>query len=280
MKFFENLVADVRYALRTFGSSPGFTVAAVVAIAVGVGINTGLFSILNGMLLRAVPAPDAQELVAVHQLIENASQRSVRGSGSMFSFSEYRTYRDETRTLSGVLAYTLPETNATLGGSAPRDLAGGFVSCNYFEVLRVAAVVGRSFAADTCESGAAPEVVLGYDIWLSAFDGDPAIVGRNIVLNRQQFTVAGVAPEGFTGIDFLKAQYFAPISTQPLLIPGLDFVGNDHFELAHARRAPRGGNDARAGARGARCHRSAHRPGRSGAPHDSPRRARNCVFVP
>jgi len=80
LKFFENLGADVRYALRSFGSSPGFTVAAVVAIAVGVGINTGLFSVLNGTIFRNVPAPDAQELVSVHQLIENASQRSVRGS--------------------------------------------------------------------------------------------------------------------------------------------------------------------------------------------------------
>jgi predicted permease len=230
MKFFENLRADVRYAVRSFSSSPGFTAAAVVAIAVGVGINTGLFSILNGMLLREVPASDAQELVSVHQLIENASQRSVRGSGSMFSFSEYEMYRNETRTLSGLLAYTLPETNATLGGSSPRVITGGFVSCNYFEVLRVAPVIGRSFAANACDSaGAAPEVVLAHDIWLTAFGGDPAIVGQSILLNRQQFTVVGVAPEGFAGIDFLKAQYFAPIPTQPLLIAGVDFVGDDHL---------------------------------------------------
>jgi predicted permease len=229
MQFFESLRADVRYALRSFGSSPGFTVAAVVAIAVGVGINTGLFSVLNGMLFRNVPAPAAQELVAVNQLIENASERSVRGSGSMFSLAEYRAYRDETRTLAGVLAYSLPEENATLGGSAPRDISGGFVSCNYFEVLRVAPVIGRSFAADSCESGAAPEVVLAYDVWMTSFGGDPAIVGQPILLNRQQFTVAGVAPEGFAGVDFLKAQYFVPIATQPLLIAGLDFAGNDHL---------------------------------------------------
>ena len=241
MRVFENIWADARYALRSFSSSPGVTVAAVVAIAVGIGINTGLFTVLNGLLLRDVPVPEAQQLVAIHQIFADAeSERSVRGSQSMFSFSEYETYRDGTRTLSGVLAYTLAETNATLAGAAPREIQGSLVSCNYFDVLRVSPVTGRSFAPDACENPSGPpEVVLGHDVWMTAFAGDPAIVGRSILLNRQQFIVAGVAPQGFAGIDFLRAQYFAPISAQSLLIPGADLVGNDHLSwlMLAGRRA-------------------------------------------
>ena len=241
MRVFENIRADVRYALRSFSSSPGVMVAAVVAIAVGIGINTGLFTVLNGLLLRDVPVPEAQQLAAIHQIFENAeSERSVRGSRSMFSFSEYETYRDGTRTLSGVLAYSLAETNATLGAATPSEIQGSLVSCNYFEVLRVSPVIGRSFARDACENPSGPpEVVLGHDVWMTAFAGDPAIVGRSILLSRQQFIVAGVAPEGFAGIDFLRAQYFAPISAQSLLIQGVDLVGNDHLSwlMLAGRRA-------------------------------------------
>jgi predicted permease len=231
MRFFENLAADVRYAMRSFGSSPGFTAAAITAIAVGIGINTGLFTVLNGFMLREVAAPDSDELVSIHQIIERESSarpRTVNGTRNMFSFSEYETYRNSTRTLSGVLAYNLSELGATLGGPTPRELQGTLVSCNYFDVLRVTPTLGRSFAADTCENPSGPpEVVLAHEVWLTSFGGDPAIVGQSIVLNRQQFVVAGVAPEGFAGIDFLRAQYFAPISAQSLLIQGVDFVGND-----------------------------------------------------
>jgi predicted permease len=128
------------------------------------------------------------------------------------------------------LAYTLAQTNATLGGDAPREIQGSLVSCNYFDVLRVAPVVGRSFTPDSCENlSGPPEVVLSHEVWMTSFGGDPAIVGRSIVLNRQQYIVAGVAPEGFAGVDFLRAQYFVPISAQSLLIPNVDLVGNDNL---------------------------------------------------
>src|SRR5262245_8319608 len=118
MRFFENLTADVRYAMRSFGGSPGFTAAAIAAIAVGIGINTGLFTVLNGFMLREVAAPEPDELVSIYQVIEDESSarpRRVNGTKSMFSFSEYETYRDSARTLSGVLAYNLSELGATLG---------------------------------------------------------------------------------------------------------------------------------------------------------------------
>ena len=211
---------DIRYAARRLGKSPGFTLAAVATIALGVGINTGIFTVLNGLALRELPAPDADELVDVHQIIEGEGvRRFISGSRSMFSTSEYRAYRDGTRTLSGLMGYSRPYT-ATLGGDMPQEISGTLVTCNYFDVLQQPPALGRGFTVENCEAeGAAPTVVLGHGLWTTAYGADPTIVGRDVLLNRQSFTVVGVAAEGVHGVDVVRASYFAPIATQPLLAP-------------------------------------------------------------
>jgi len=205
------ILADLRYAARRLAGSPGFTAAAAVTIALGVGINTGLFSVLNGIALRDLPAPDAGELVSIHQTL---------GPGAVVRFTaeEYRAYRDGTGTLSGILAYS-DGTTVTLGGDAPREITGTLVSCNYFEVLRYPAALGRGFANDCDAEGAVPTVVLSHDLWTTAFGGDAGIVGREVQLNRQTFIVAGVAPEGMRGVDMTPVQFFAPLAAQPILDP-------------------------------------------------------------
>jgi macrolide transport system ATP-binding/permease protein len=243
MQRFTNLCSDVRYSLRTLSSSPGFTAAAVVTIAVGVGINTGLFSVLNGLALRDMPAPAAHELVTIHQAFEGVSDRSVHGTRTMFSAAEYRLYRDGARTLDGIVGYTLPET-VTLGGDVPREVAGSFVTCNYFEVLRRQPVLGRGFASDSCDAqGSPPEVVISHALWVSAFAADPAIVGRAVSLNRNAFTVAGIAPEGFAGVEFVKSALFVPVATQPLLRPDRNYFGEPNTSwLALVGRRAAGAN--------------------------------------
>jgi predicted permease len=215
-----NLWNDFRYASRRLTKSPGFTAAAVATIALGVGINTGIFTVLNGLALRELPAPEADELVDVHQIIEGEGvRRFVRGARSMFSTSEYRAYRDGTRSLSGIMGYSVPET-VTLGGDVPQEIVGAAVTCNYLDVLRQPSVLGPGFG-DNCDAeGAAPTIVLGHGLWTTAFGADPAIVGREVLLNRQSFTVVGVAPEGVRGVDIEPVSFFVPISTQPLLQPG------------------------------------------------------------
>src|SRR5262245_8267193 len=116
MRFVGNLCADLRYALRTLRLSPGFAAAAIVAIAVGIGINTGIFSVLNGLALRDMPAPGSADLVTVHQMFEGGAVRSSHGSPSMFSTAEYEQYRNGTRTLSGLMAFARPAA-VTLGGA-------------------------------------------------------------------------------------------------------------------------------------------------------------------
>jgi predicted permease len=208
---------DLRYAARRLSGSPGFTIAAVATIALGVGINTGIFSVLNGVALRELPAPDANELVSVHEIIEEEGVGRLSGA-RMFSTSEYRAYRDGTRTLSGIMGYSDTYT-VTLGAEVPQEIVGTAVTCNYLEVLHQPPSLGPGFADDCDADGGAPTVVLGHGLWTSAFGADPAIVGRDVILNRQSFTVVGVAPEGVRGVDIEPVSFFVPISAQPLLRP-------------------------------------------------------------
>jgi putative ABC transport system permease protein len=222
-----NLWSDTRYATRRLCSSAGFTTAAVATIALGVGINTGIFSVLNGLVLRDLPARDADELVNIHQIIEGAGVvRFVMGARSMFSVAEYDAYRDRAQTLTGIMGFSRPLT-VTLGGAVPQEIRGALVTCNYFEVLREPPVIGRVFAADECEESGEPTVVLGHDVWTTAFGADPAIVGRQVQLNRQPFTVIGVAAEGARGVDMEAVSYFAPIAAQSVLQPGWNVYGEE-----------------------------------------------------
>jgi putative ABC transport system permease protein len=217
-----NVWNDIRYAMRTFRRNPGFTAAAVIPIALGIGINTGIFSVLDGLALRPLPAPEANELVSVYQRFQGVAHRGSHGSDSMFSVPEYQSYRDRTRTLSGLMGYSVPWT-VTLGGESPQEVDGVLVTCNYFDVLRLRPALGAGFTPANCDaSGAPPAVILGHDLWTRAFSSDPDIVRRSITLNRRSFAVVGVAPEGFDGIDISKVALFAPISTQPALGPEAD----------------------------------------------------------
>jgi predicted permease len=137
----------------------------------------------------------------------------------MFSVPEYRTLRDGTRSLSGLAAFTRYWT-VTLGGDAPREVNGALVSCNYFDVLRIAPALGPGFTAANCDApDAPPAVVLSHSLWTAAFASDRDIVGRTIPLNGRAVTVAGVAPEGFGGIDLAQVSFFVPLSMQDVLRP-------------------------------------------------------------
>jgi predicted permease len=217
---------DLRYAVRALARSPGFACAAMLTIALGIGINTAIFSVLNGIALRDLPAPEAQELVSIHQMFDGP--RMVHGAKSMFSTTEYRAYRDATQTLSGLMGYVRPWT-LTLGGDSPQAVSGSLVTCNYFDVLQQD-LTGTGFTALNCNDGTAdPVVVLGYDLWVAAFGADPSIVGQSVVLNGQSFAVVGIAQKGFQGTDLAKTALFVPVATQPLLRPDQDFYRNDNL---------------------------------------------------
>jgi macrolide transport system ATP-binding/permease protein len=217
-----NLWSDIRYAVRTFRRHPGFTAAAVTPIALGIGINTGMFSILDGLALRSLPAPEAHELVSIHQHLRGVPNRNSHGTDSMFAAPEYRSYRDGTQTLSGLMGYSVPWT-VTLGGESPQEVEGALVTCNYFDVLQVRPAIGAGFTPASCDApGAPPAVILGHDLWTRTFAANLDIVGKTVTLNRRSFVVVGVAPAGFDGIDVLRVTLFVPTSSQPALGPDAD----------------------------------------------------------
>src|SRR5688572_1671731 len=223
----DHTLADLSYALRSMRRQKAFTAAAVLTLALGIGVNAGVFTVLNGVLFRDLPAPDAHELVSIRQAVEGRQFTARAGVGT-FSTFDYRAYRDRGQTLTGVLAYAnAPST--ILGGDAPQRVGGTFVSCNYFAVLRQPPALGRALTAQDCETGAAPVVVLGHELWTGAFAADAGIVGRTIELNRQTFTVVGVAAVGTYGGDSLTAGYFAPISAEPLLRPNNSRYESDEY---------------------------------------------------
>jgi predicted permease len=218
---------DVRYSVRTLARNPGVTSLAIATIALGVGVNAGIFTVVNGLLFRNLPAPGAHELVTIQQTLEGVPDREgsvVRGG---FSTAEYRLLRERTQALSGVFGHSDP-TQTTIGGESPQEVLGAIVTCEYFDVLEQAPALGRALRAEDCATGADPVVVLAHQLWSTMFESDPGIVGRTLELNRQLFTVVGVAREGTYGaLGFYQSDYFAPISSQTLLLPNENTYGND-----------------------------------------------------
>src|SRR5262249_32657273 len=152
---------------------PAFTLAAVLTIALGIGINTGIFSILNSIALRPLRVPGAENLVTVYQDFRGVPKRNISGARSMFSTPEYRMFSDGTRTLSGLMGFAV-SSNVTLGGNDPRDVEGILVTCNYFDVLEVKPALGAGFTSTNCDKpNAGPVVVLSHDLWTTAMGADP-----------------------------------------------------------------------------------------------------------
>jgi predicted permease len=222
----QTLLLDVRYGLRMLGRNPGFTAVAVLAIALGIGVNAGIFSVLNGAALRMLPVPSAGQIVSVDQIFHGKSARNVHGEPTLFSYSEYQDYQANNHVFSGLLAYE-PFLNATLAGGRARQLYGQLASCNYFDVLSERPALGRGFVeADCAAPNAGTVVVLSDELWQSAFGADASLVGKRVILNRTAFTVIGIAPPGFGGTEPVPSAFWAPITMQPAMEPDRDFLGD------------------------------------------------------
>ena len=205
-----SLLHDLRYALRTLRKSPSFTVVAVLTLALGLGANTVVFSILNALYLRTAPVPKPAELV-----LSAGTHRGV-------SLPEYRYYRDHNSSFAG-LAAEYPTAHAYLQSADDSEIVlSAIVSANYFDLLGVKPFLGRLFVpAD--EQGGPPVVVLSYGTWRSRFGADPEIVGKITRLNGVSATIIGVAPAGFhrlfSGYD---NDLWLPSSAAAFVVPHCD----------------------------------------------------------
>ncbi len=189
------MLPDIRYALRGFRRSPGFAFVAVVSLALGIGANTGIFSLVNVVLLRTLPVRNPEELVVF--TISTAD----RFGGSAIGQEQYRHIRDKNTVLQGFAAFTGDPMTVSGNGDAEFTV-GQRVSANFFETLGVRALIGRVFSPrdDRIPEGP-PVCVISYGLWQRRFGGDPGIIGGDIKINGQSVTVLGVVPKEFNGFN-------------------------------------------------------------------------------
>ena len=203
-----DLWQDTRYGLRMSGRNPGITAVAVTTLALGIGLNTVIFSMVNGLLLRPLPVRHPEQIYTL------AKEKNGVGSGNMFSYQDFQEIRKQTNALFSDLAgvHFSGVTGLGTSGSSER-MWTYFVTGNFFNMLGIRPALGRLILpAEGRLAGADPVLVLGYSFWKAHFGGDPNIVGKKASVNGRPVTIVGVAPEGFRPvIPFLDTQGYMPL---------------------------------------------------------------------
>ena len=197
--WFWDLLQDLRYAGRMLRKSPGFTVVAALTLALGIGANTAVFTIVNTFLLNPLPVEKISELVAV----ETTSAKKTARSGDLqpLSFLNLQDLKERARSFSSLAAHSSPMAVTMTLNRSPRRVFLEAVTANYFETLGLRPYMGRFFlAGEDAVPGANPVVVLGYEAWQDRFGGDPDVLGRTIKINDTPFTIIGIGPKGFKGV--------------------------------------------------------------------------------
>lgn len=224
MPFLEALLQDLRYALRIFRKNPGFTSVVVLTLALGIGANTAIFSLMNAVLLQSLPVRNPNELTVV-QYNDPQSGRENED----FSYPMYQALRDKNSVFAGVFSRSGVDFNASYAGQSERA-TGEIVSGNYFEVLGVRPWIGRLFTEeDDRVPGAHSIAVLSYGYWQTRFGGDASIIGKEILLDAKPITVIGVTPPDFYGteiafspqirVPMMMTTVFKPVPTNRLQSP-------------------------------------------------------------
>jgi predicted permease len=223
-----NILRDVRYGARMLWKSPGFTLVAVLSLALGIGANTAIFSLLNTVLLRPLPVERPEQVVEVYGTLHNGVDYTLQ------SYPNYKEYRDRSKDVfDGVLAYRFAPMSIHHDGRSER-VWGYLVSGNYFDVLGIKPVLGRGFTPEEDKTpGASPVAVMSYGCWQRRFGADPGVVGRSVSLNGRSFTVVGVAPKDFNGTEIAYApDLFVPMMMAHEIEPGSDWLesrGSDNI---------------------------------------------------
>lgn len=211
VQWLSDLRQDLRYASRQLRRNPGFALTAVLTLAIGVGANTALFSVIDELLLKALPVHAPQELLLFNWLEGRKGMRfgmdgsrttdaaTGRGTSTSFSYSTFLHLRRANQTLTELFAfYPIQQLNVIAGGSA--EIASGqYVSGNYFRGLGVNAVLGRTISPNDDQPGASPVAMITYRYWNRRFGLDPRVIGQTIVVNKMPLTVIGITPSGFSG---------------------------------------------------------------------------------
>lgn len=210
----QTLLQDLRYGFRMLAKNPGFTAVAVITLALGIGANTAIFSLIDAVLLKMLPVRNPQGLV----LLDWASQgwpvgvssingrvdsdKTGRTTSTAFSYPGYEQIRSRNQVFSNVLAMSANESELNVGyNGEPGRADGEFVSGTFFPTLGVQPILGRGLTPDDDRAGASPAAVIGYGYWERRFGRDPATVGRAISVNNVPFTIVGISPREFYGVQ-------------------------------------------------------------------------------
>jgi macrolide transport system ATP-binding/permease protein len=198
---------DLRYAARTLRNSPGFTIIAIVTLGLGMAVNTTVFSVINGLLLRPLPVPHAEQMVVL------ALQQTGTPGFQRFSYPDYQDIRQQTDSFSDIIGYRATLTGLTVDGKGDHCVLSR-VTGNYFSVLGIQPALGRLILPTEGQTpGADPVLVLGYSFWQKRFGGDHGVIGRQVTLNTHSVTIVGVAPKGFQGLyNIVDMDGYVPFS--------------------------------------------------------------------
>jgi predicted permease len=219
----EGWLSDLRFALRKLKASPGFALTAVITLALGIGANVVVFSVLNGLILRPLGVPDAKNLYQISR---------GKNGGDAQSYPDYRDFRDRDPSFSGMIAYNILTAGMSIDNATVRSW-GFAASGNYFDVLGEQPALGRFFhASDEHGLGSAPFIVLSHDFWRRQFGASSGVLGKVVKLNGHPFTVIGVAQQGFRGTDvYIWPDYWMPIVNAEQVTGWSDFCCRDHMGI-------------------------------------------------
>ena len=205
------MLNDLRYTFRALAKSPGFALTAIISIALAIGANSSIFSMADGLVLRPLPIADPSEVVTLRS-------QTPAGIFAEMSRRDFVDFRERNRSFDALVAYRLSQVGfAVEPDSQSRLRVGFFVTSNFFVALGVEPQLGRGFRPDEDEvPGRNAVIVLSHDLWKTDLAADPSVIGRSVRLNGLEFTVVGVAPESFTGMDpYLRPAFFVPAMMGP-----------------------------------------------------------------
>lgn len=221
----ERFVQDLKYALRVLGAERAFTLAAVAALALGIGATTAVFSVVDAVLLKPLAYPDPDRIVMF-------MNTSPQGSGPGASPAKFMFWSSQTAVIQEPTAFRNVTVNFT-GGDTPEQLTSGNVSANFFRLWGARTTLGRTFSADEDRPEGPKVAVLSYGWWTRRFGADPSVIGKTILLSGQQYTVIGVVEKGFDASEFMdNPDVWTAFQLDPLT------VDQAHYFRAAARLRP------------------------------------------
>ena len=231
VRWIEDVAQDVRFALRQLRKSPGFTVVAILTLALGIGANTAIFTLIDAVMLRMLPVRNPQQLVSLDLGDAHSFPRGIDGNDSTaFPFPAFVQMRDRNEVFSSVFAFKdLGRLSVEVNGNA-EILHGEMVTPNYFLGLGVSPELGRDFAASDDTTESAPVAIISYGYWQRRFGGDPTALGKQMEVNNLPVTIAGVMPRGFFGLQAgSAADVYLDMAMQPRIDPRIADPGTSAF---------------------------------------------------